>query len=180
MKRIALVLGALVILALLAIATSFVLPAQTKHTRVIALKQTPEAVFTVLSDVGKFPSWNRHLEKVEILPPIEGKEATKQTFKRGMTMTIVTTESLAPTHLVRTVRDVSDNAFVGSWNYEITPTNEGCELALTEKFYSKKPFFRLMTWLSGSTRYIDQHLVDLARHFGEKPVIWSKRPAARH
>ena len=173
------VVGILALLIVLAVAVSFALPAKTKHTRLIALKQTPGAVFAVLSDVEKFPTWNRNLEKVERLPPIDGKEATKQTFKGGMTMTVVTTENLAPTHLVRAVREVSGNDFSGSWNYEITPTNEGCEVALTEKSYIKNPMFRLMVWLFGSTKYIDHHLVDLAKHFGEKPIIWSKRAEAR-
>jgi hypothetical protein len=179
MKWLVRILGAVVVLAALAIAASFTLPAQSKHTRVIALKQTPEAIFTVLSDVGKFPSWNRSLEKIEMLPPIDGKEATKQTFKGGMTMTIVTTESLAPTHLVRTVRAGNGNAFSGSWTYQITPINEGTEVALTEKSYINNPMFRLMVWLVGSTKHVDHHLVDLGRHFGETPIIWSKRPAAR-
>ena len=174
------VLGAVLILALLAYATSFALPTHTRHTRAIALKQTPEAVFSLLSDVEKFPAWNHNLEKVEILPPIEGKDATRQVFKGGMTMTVVTTESLAPTHLVRTVRDVSGNVFSsGSWTYEITPTNDGCEVALTEKSYIPNPMSRLTVWLSGSTHYIDQHLVDLGKHFGEKPIVSSKRGAAR-
>jgi uncharacterized protein YndB with AHSA1/START domain len=179
MKWITRVLGALFILVLLAIATSFALPAQTKHTRVIALKQTPEAVFTALSDVEKFPTWNRNLDKIDILPPIDGKDATKQTFKGGMTMTVVTTESLAPTHLIRAIRQASGNGFSGSWTYDITPTNDGCEVALTEKSFTPNRMFRLMLWLSGSTRYIDQHLVDLGRHFGEKPVVWSKPAGSR-
>ena len=179
MKWFGYILGAILILALLAFATSFALPAQTSHTRAISLKQTPEAAFAVLSDVEKFPAWNHNLEKVEILPPIEGKDATRQLFKGGKTMTVVTTETLAPTHLVRTVREVSGNIFSGSWTYEITPTNDGCEVALTEKSYIPNRMFRLTVWLSGSTHYIDQHLVDLAKHFGEKPIVSSKRGAAR-
>jgi hypothetical protein len=177
-KRFVYVLGAVLILALLAFATSFALPAQTRHTRAIALKQAPEAVFTVLSDVEKFPEWNRNLEKVEILPAIDGKEATRQIFKGGRTMTVVTSESLAPTHLVRSVREISGN-ITGSWTYEITPTNDGCEVALTEKSHIPNPLLRLTVWLSGSTHYIDQHLVDLGKHFGEKPIVSSKRGAAR-
>jgi hypothetical protein len=170
---IARVLGSVVLVVLLAIVISFALPAQMKHTRVIILKQTPEKVFAVLSDVEKLPTWNRNLEKVELLPPIDGKDAMKQTFKGGTSMTIVTMESLAPTHLVRVVRAVSGNTFTGSWTYEITPTTDGCEVALSEKSYIKNPIFRLMVRVFGPTRYIDQHLVDLAKHFGETPTLRS-------
>ena len=75
MKSAARLLGVIILLLLLAIGISFLLPAQARHTRVLTLKQTPEAVFTVLSDVEKFPAWNRNVEKVERLPPIDGKEA---------------------------------------------------------------------------------------------------------
>lgn len=172
-------IGVPVAVLVLAITLSFALPAETSHTRVIVLQQTPEAVFTVLSDVEKLPTWSRNLEKVEMLPPIDGKDATRQTFKGGRTLTVVTTESLAPTHLVRTLQDASGTTFSGSWSYEIIPTNEGCEVALTERSHIANRMLRLLVWLSGSTRYIDQQLVDLARHFGEKPTIWSKRPERR-
>lgn len=173
MKWIARVLGIVVLVLLLAIAISFALPAQMKHTRVVILKQTPEKVFAVLSDVEKLPTWNRNLEKVELLPPIDGKDAMKQTFKGGTSMTVVTTESLAPTHLVRSVREAGGNAFSGSWSYEITPITDGCEVALTEKSYIKNPILRLIIRIFGPTRYIDQHLVGLAKHFGETPTLRS-------
>jgi ribosome-associated toxin RatA of RatAB toxin-antitoxin module len=179
MKWTARVLGIVIVSLALVIAISFALPAQMKHTRVIILKQTPEKVFAVLSDVEKLPTWNRNLQKVEMLPPIDGKEATKQISKNGMTMTIVTAESLAPTHLVRVVREVSSNAFSRSWTYEITPTADGCQVALTEKSDIKNPIFRLMVRIFGSTRYIDQHLVDLAKHFSETPTLRSGAFPAR-
>lgn len=47
----------------------------------MTLKQTPDAVFALLTDLPNMPKWNRNLEKVETLPPIDGKEATRQTFK---------------------------------------------------------------------------------------------------
>ncbi|HEY6205053.1 MAG TPA: SRPBCC family protein [Chthoniobacterales bacterium] len=179
MKSAAQLLGIIVVLVLLAIGISFLLPAQTRHTRVLTLKQTPGAVFTVLSDVEKFPTWNRNLEKTERLAPIDGKEAMKQTFKGGVAVTVVTTESLAPTHLVHTVRAGNGgNSFSGSWTYDVTPLNDGCDVVLTEKSYIANPMLRLMMRLFGSTRYIDQHLVDLARHFGERPIIRSM-PAER-
>ena len=178
-KWIARILGFVILLLALLIAISFALPAQMTHKRVIILKQTPEKVFAVLSDVEKLPTWNRNLQKVEMLPPLDGKETTKQTAKDGRTMTVVTMESLPPTHLVRVVRGVSGNAFSGSWTYEITPTTDGCEVALTEKSYIRNPIFRLMVRLFGSTRYIDQHLVDLAKHFGETPTLRANATPAR-
>lgn len=64
----------------------YALPATTKVSRSITLQQPPAAVFAVLADVQHLAEWNRNTEKVEMLPPIAGKEATKQTFKGGVTM----------------------------------------------------------------------------------------------
>ena len=98
----------------------YCLPKKTTISRSITLKQTPEAVFAVLADVGRMAEWNRNTKRVEMLPPVEGKEATKQTFKGGMVMTIVTAESTPPHCLVRELGDVN-GPFVGSWTYEISP-----------------------------------------------------------
>jgi uncharacterized protein YndB with AHSA1/START domain len=132
----------------------------------VTLKQTPETVFGVLADVQKMPEWNRNMEKIEIIEPIDGKEATKQTFKGGMTMTIVTTESAPPNHLVRAMRDNS-GPFAGSWTYKISATPEGSDVELTEDAEFKNPIFRVMVRIFGPTKYMDEHLVDLARRFDE-------------
>lgn len=80
----------------------YALPAKTTTSRSITLHQPPEAVFLVLADVKRIADWNRNTEKVEMLPPVDGKETTRQTFKGGMTMIIITSESAPPKHLVRT------------------------------------------------------------------------------
>lgn len=146
------------------------IPANQTHTRTIALKQTPDAIFALLSDVEGMPKWNRHLEKVELLPPIEGKPATRQTFTGNMQMTIVTSESAPPSRLVRSMGDIG-GPFVGSWSYQITPTPEGSQVALTEDSEMKNPFARMAVKFFGPTKYMDEHLEDMAKHFGESALI---------
>ena len=145
-------------------------PAEQTITRSTTLKQKPEAVFELLDDVENMPKWNRSLERVEILPPIDGKEATRQTFNGKMQMTIVTSESVPPHRLVRSMGDIG-GPFVGSWTYDIQPTGDGSTVALTEKSRMKNPFFRLVVKAFGPTRYMDQHLEDIAKNFGETAVI---------
>lgn len=146
------------------------IPAGQTHTRTMTLKQPPEAVFALLSDFQNMPKWNRNMEKVEILPPIDGKEATRQTFKGNLQMTIVTSESAPPSHLVRSMGDIG-GPFVGSWTYDITPALGGSQVALTEKLEMKNPLFRLTVKLFGPTKYMDEHLEDMAKHFGETAII---------
>lgn len=166
MKWLLRILSVIVVLALLVLALGYSIPAHHQLTRTIDLKQTPEAIFAALADVQKMPEWNHNMEKVEMLPPIDGKEATKQTFNGGMTMTIVTAESSPPTHLVRAMGDAS-GPMIGSWTYEISPATDGSHVMLTEEATFRNPIFRLMVKIFGPTKHMDEHLVDLGKHFGE-------------
>ncbi|MDQ2919874.1 MAG: SRPBCC family protein [Verrucomicrobiota bacterium] len=146
------------------------LPEHTTHTRRITLKQSPDAIFALLTDMENMPKWNRNMKKIEMLPPIDGKEATRQTFEGNMQMVIITSERTSPSHLVRTMGD-NNGPFAGSWTYEIKPVDGGSEVTLTEDSHMKNPFFRLMTKIFGETKYLDQHLQDMALHFGETATI---------
>jgi uncharacterized protein YndB with AHSA1/START domain len=164
----------LVVFIAVAIGATFLigypLPKKTTISRSISLKQSPEAVFAVLADVRRMAEWNRNTEKVEMLPPVDGKEATKQTFKGGMVMTIITEESTPPHHLVRALGD-TDGPFVGSWTYEISSADGGSRVVLTEVAVIKNPLYRIMTRIFGQTKYIDAHLEDLAKKFGETATV---------
>jgi uncharacterized protein YndB with AHSA1/START domain len=163
----------LILLILLAVAAYLVgnsIPARQTHTRTITLKQTPEAVFALLTDLPNFPKWNPNMVKIEMLPPIDGREATRQTFKGNMQMTIITSESTPPKHLVRSMGDVG-GPFEGSWTYDISPTADGSQVVLTEQSEMKNPFFRLMVKIFGPTKYMDEHLQGMAKNFGETAVI---------
>ena len=73
MKILLRVVAVLVLLAVAVYLAGFAIPAHTTHTRTISLKQTPTAVFALLTDLPSFPQWNRNTLKVEMLPPIDGK-----------------------------------------------------------------------------------------------------------
>jgi uncharacterized protein YndB with AHSA1/START domain len=163
----------LILLIVLAVAAYLVgnsIPARQTHTRTITLKQTPEAIFALLIDLPNFPKWNPNMVKIEMLPPVDGKEATRQTFKGNMQMTIITSESTPPKHLVRSMGDVG-GPFEGSWTYDISPTADGSQVVLTEQSEMKNPFFRLMVKIFGPTKYMDEHLQGMAKNFGETAVI---------
>ncbi len=160
----------LIVLAGAAYLYALSIPAHQTHMRTTALKQTPDAVFMLLTDLPNFPKWNRNMTKIEMLPPVNGKEATRQTFKGNMQMTIITSESTPPQHLVRSMGDIG-GPFEGSWTYEISPTADGSQIVLTEQMTMNNAFFRLMARLFGQTKYMDEHLEDMAKHFGETAVI---------
>ena len=170
MKTLLRIIGVLILLAIVAYVYALSIPSHQTHARTISLRQTPETVFLLLADLPNYPKWNRNTLKMEVLPLMDGKEATRQTFRGNMQMTIVTTETTPPTHLVRSMGDIG-GPFEGLWSYDITRTADGCQIALTEQSTMTNPVFRLMTKLFGETKYMDEHLKDLAKHFGEKAII---------
>ncbi len=170
MKIVLWIVAALILVAGLAYLIGLSIPAHQTHTRSITLKQTPDAIFALLSDVPNMPKWSRNLVKVELLPPTDGKETTHQTFKGNMAMTVVTNESVPPRRLVRSVVD-DKKIFEGSWEYEITPTADGAQIVLIENSEMQNALFRLMAKIFGQTKYMDEHLEDIAKHFGETVTI---------
>ncbi|HEU0209099.1 MAG TPA: SRPBCC family protein [Candidatus Udaeobacter sp.] len=170
MKWILRILSFVILVAVLLLVAGFALPEHTTHTRTITLKQPPEKVFAVLSDVPNLPKWNRNMANAEILAPRDGKETARESFKDGMSMIVVTTESSPPSHLVRTITE-GDAPFTGSWSYAIATIPDGSQVALTEKSDIPNPFFRVAMKIIGPTKYMDQHLEDLAKKFGETAII---------
>ena len=68
---------------------------------------------------------------------------------------------------------MGDNSgpFEGSWTYDISPTADGSQIVLTEQMTMNNACFRLMAKVFGQTKYMDEHLEDMAKHFGETAVI---------
>ena len=87
-----------------------------------------------------------------------------------MQMTIITSESTPPKHLVRSMGDNS-GPFEGSWTYDISPTADGSQIVLTEQMTMNNPCFSLMAKLFSPTKYMDKHLEGMAKNFGETAVI---------
>lgn len=170
MKWILYLVGLVAVLVGAAFLAGYALPAKTTVSRSITLQQPPTAVFALLANLPHMAEWNRNTERVEMLPPIDGKEASKQTFKGGMIMTISTSESAPPRRLVRTLGD-TNGPFLGSWTYDISPTESGSHIVLTEVAILKNPLLRILTRIFGRTKYMDEHLEDLAKKFGETAQV---------
>ena len=169
-KRLLLAGCVLVGLVIFVFIVGALLPARHTFTRSMRLRQPPAAVFSVLADVGGLTNWSRNVQRVELLPAVDGHEATRQTFKGGLVMTIVTSESESPSRLVRTMVD-GEGPFSGSWTYELKPADGGCRVVLTEQGEFRIPPFRVLARILGLTKYADEHLEDLAKKFGEPAVI---------
>lgn len=172
MKWLLIPAGIFVLLIVLLFLAGVLMPGKHTYVRSARFRQTPDTIFSLLADVENMPKWSRNVLAVEKIPPVDGHEATRQTIKgSSVPMTIVTTESVRPSLLVRTMGGDKHAFFVGSWNYEITPTTDGCQVQLREDAEISMPIFRVLAKLFGATKYLDEHLRDIGAKFGETPAI---------
>jgi uncharacterized protein YndB with AHSA1/START domain len=168
--------GLIVLVALFALFATLVGKRQpVSHTvsRALRLNQSPETVWPVLADFEGQITWQPFLQSTRRLPDRDGKETWEMKYKGAGSppMTLVVTESTPPRRLVRTIDDAKQ-VFSGRWEFDLTPVEGGCRLAITEFGTIPNPFFRGMWKLfSNPEQYLDQYLKALAVRFGEPAVI---------
>ena len=81
------------------------------------------------------------ITKVEHIADRDGRPATRQTMKSGMSLIATTIERKPPFRLVGGMEKEGGPVW-GTWTYELTPDGDGCLVAITEDGEIKNPFFR--------------------------------------
>ncbi len=155
------------LIAMLALVGAF-LPKGHVASRKARFRQSPDAVFRVITDFASAPSWRSGVAGVEMLPPRDGKPSFREKGRNGST-TYVVDESTAPKRLV--TRIVDNSAFGGTWTFELTPEPAGCHLAITERGEVYNPIFRVLGRLFFSqTATMEAYLRSLGQKLGEDGV----------
>jgi hypothetical protein len=146
------------------------LPQRHTVTRTITLKQSPEAVWAVITDHANEPQWRHDLASVTKLADRNGHELVLEKYKNGDSMKIETVESQAPARLVR---DVVDNSmFSGRWTYTLKAVPEGTSISINETGSVPNPVYRFISrFVIGHTTTVDKYLNNLASKFGEAAKI---------
>ncbi|HKS26396.1 MAG TPA: SRPBCC family protein [Pyrinomonadaceae bacterium] len=167
--------AALVALLLLVTAIGLLLPRQHVASRTLKSRQSSENIWRAITDYEGQTAWRKDLKKVERLPDKDGHEVWREVYEDGSPLTMETTEMVAPTRLVRTIKD-EGGPFSGRWEYEIKPTGAGASsLTITERGEVPNPFFRFVSrFVIGHTYFMERFQKDLAAKFGEEAVIVSE------
>jgi len=170
MRWIIVILGILIALLVAVALAGAMLPKEHTVTRTIVLKQSPDAVWAVVTDYTNEPQWRHEVQTITKLPDRNGHQLVEEKYKNGDTLKIETVEAQAPTKLVR---DVVDNPiFSGRWTYELTPANGGTRVSITEHGTVPNPVFRLVSrFVIGHTTSLDRFLKQLGDRFGESAAI---------
>ena len=166
-KWILIVVGALVGIVAAVLLIGALVPESHVASRVARYDQPPEAIWTAITDFEEFPSWRSSVDTVEALERPDGKTAWVENGGFGP-MPMAVEETTPPRRLVLRIAD-PELPFGGSWTYEISPSNGGSSLTITEAGQITSPLFRFMSrFVFGYTATMETYLIDLGNKFGEE------------
>jgi len=164
--------GVLVALIAIVVIVGFSLPKEHVASRTLKLNQKPDAVWNMITDFQNQPSWLPLVVSAEKQPDHNGNAVWYELYKNSSDkITLETTESMPPQKLVRTIPDTG-GVFFGRWEYEITPTKDGCSIKITEFGTVPNPVFRFMSkFVFGHNTTVETYLKALAAKFGQPADI---------
>jgi Polyketide cyclase / dehydrase and lipid transport len=165
---VALILGTVLVV----VAIGAFLPTQHISSRAARFHQSPDAIWAVITDYPKFPSWRKDVTRVQLLPPVNGKPAWREFDGHGGGIPYQVMVMVPPRALVVRIADPK-LPFGGTWTYEISTLPDGSSLLrITEAGEIYNPIYRFAArYVLGYSRTQDQYLQALGAKFGENLTI---------
>jgi uncharacterized protein YndB with AHSA1/START domain len=158
--------GALIALGLIAWLVGSLLPRDHVAQVAIDLQAPPARVWALIADVAGTARWRPNVKSVEMRPAVNGRvRFVETTSERPMLFEIVSQEPPA-----KQVVRVADEGlpFGGTWTWELTPSDAGTRLTMTEDGFIRNPIFRVMSRLFfPPTGTLNGYLRDVAKELGE-------------
>jgi hypothetical protein len=165
MKWLLISLAAIFAIALIVAGIGALLPRQHIATRRARYRQSPETIWQAITTYQDFPKWRTEVQSVEPITT-SGNTAWREKGRNGE-IPIEIVEAQPPSRLVTRIADPK-LPFGGTWTFQITPTPEGTELAITENGEVYNPIFRFVSrFIMGHTATIESYLRALGKKFGE-------------
>ena len=169
MLRVALYsLGAIVLAVAIITIVGFLLPQEHVATRDAVVAAPPDAVFRIVTDVGRYPEWRPDVSRVELLgaAPLRWRE-----HAGGDVLTYEATVDKPPMVFVARIAD-TDLQFGGTWTYELKPEGAGTRVTITERGEVYNPIFRFMSrFVLSQTATMEKYLAALTvRAAGQMPA----------
>ena len=169
MRRILMTLGVLAALVAVVTIVGLLLPAGHVASRSILLQKPRDSVWAVVTDYASQPSWRNDVTRVERVSDGAGGEVWREDGSEPLLLQ--TTESVAPSRLVRTIADTT-LPFGGRWVYELEATpSGGTRVTVTEEGEVYNPIFRVVSRFMDPSATIRQYLTNLAARLGEPVTV---------
>jgi hypothetical protein len=165
MRWILWILAAIAIAAIVVIAVGYSIPRAHSVSRTTALPLPPDAVYAILIDVDRYPSWRPAVKSLQRQPDREGRPAWTEEVS-GMKIPLYFERMERPSLLMSRIADPS-LPFGGTWTYRLEPAPGGSTLTITEDGDVSNPFFRFMSrFVFGHTATLDGFVKDLGSRAG--------------
>lgn len=180
------VIGVLVLLVAVVALIGMRLPQNHVAARTVRVRQTPEQVFAIISDVEKVPTWRADVTRVEILPSENGHMMFREHGSGAVTYRVEASEP--PRRRVVRIAD-TNLPYGGTWTYDVTPVASAApsggagagsgasagadavpltQITITERGEVYNPIFRLMSrFVFSHHATIDAYLTALGKKLGE-------------
>lgn len=163
------VLGAIAALVIALLVGGLVTPRTHTLARTIVVPGTPEQIWAIIRDLGRYADWRQDLEFAEVVDTDQPQPRWRETNTRG-SVTFGITHEAAPTTMVAVILD-EDIPFEGEWTWSLEPAGAGadteCRVTLTERGSIKNPIIRFIAAnVLGYHRSMDTYLRSLAQHRG--------------
>jgi len=143
MRWIFYIVGGLALIVALVAIVGAMLPEGHSASRTARIALPPDALYTVLSDVGQYAAWRKDVKSLERLPDRDGRPAWVEDVG-GMKIPMYFERMEPPSLLVARIADPK-LPFGGTWTYRIAPAAGGSDLTITEDGQVYNVFFRFMS-----------------------------------
>lgn len=176
MKWVVRIFGMIVALIILLVAAIYFigsrLPEKHSAVRVARYRQSPDAIWSAVTDYQKFPSWRSNVKSVEPLASPDSAASWRELDAHGNSIPYHVVASDPPRRVSIAIAD-SNLPFGGTWTTDILPIPpNGCIVQITENGEIRNVFFRFMSrYIFGYTATMDTYLKDLGKKFGETTTI---------
>ena len=143
MRWIIWIVAAIAIAGALIVVIGYSLPKGHTATGSLQVARPPDAVYALLANVDKYPSWRPGVKSLVRQPDRDGRPAwTEETS--GMKIPLYF-EKMEPSSLL--VARIADPSlpFGGTWTYRIAAAAGGSHVTITEDGEIYNPFFRFMS-----------------------------------
>jgi ribosome-associated toxin RatA of RatAB toxin-antitoxin module len=138
------------------------LPEEHTVTRSVLVPASQEHVFTLISHVQDYPHWRTGVDRVELLPEINGQMHWQEVTSMG-TVPEVLTENEPLSHRVVTIDDPT-LPYSGTWTFELAPQGGQTQLTITDHGDVSNVFYRFASrYIFGQAATVEQYENDLVK-----------------
>ncbi|MBV9763307.1 MAG: SRPBCC family protein [Acidobacteriaceae bacterium] len=156
--------GAVILIVVL---VGLALPRAHVISRHASYRQSPAAVYALIAGPQ---NWRPDVAKWEEIPNPGGRKRWKE-YSGHRAVTFEETIAEEPRQYQTKIAD-KNLPFGGSWTWNITPTETGCDVRITEAGEVYNPIFRFVgRFIIGYDRTITDYLNALGKKFGETVIV---------